>query len=61
MKSRWTDFLTSDGEKVWRKRDLEFELVIKTKNELLEKWNDGWKCLFDALDSVNEGNFETKV
>lgn len=36
MKSRWTDFLTSDGEKEWRKRDLEFESVIKTKNELLE-------------------------
>ena len=36
MKSRWTDFLTSDGEKEWRKRDLEFESVINTKAELLE-------------------------
>lgn len=61
MKSRWTDFLTTDGEKEWRKRDLEFEVVIKTKDELIEKWNDGWKCLFDALDSVNEDNFETKI
>ncbi len=61
MKSRWTDFLTSDGEKEWRKRDLEFESVIKTKEALLEKWTEGWKCLFDALDSINEENFETKV
>ncbi|WP_139855013.1 DUF1572 family protein [Aequorivita sinensis] len=61
MKSRWTDFLTSDGEKEWRNRDLEFESVIKTKDELLSKWNDGWKCLFDALNSVNRENFETEI
>lgn len=61
MKSRWTDFLTTDGEKEWRDRDLEFESIIKTKDEFLEKWNEGWKYLFDALDSVNEDNFETKV
>jgi hypothetical protein len=61
MKSRWTNFLTSDGEKEWRNRDLEFESVIKTKSDLIHKWNDGWKCLFDALDSITEDNFETKV
>ena len=61
MKSRWTDFLSSDGEKEWRNRDLEFESVIKTKSELLNKWYDGWECLFEALDSVYEENFETKV
>ena len=61
MTSRWTDFLTSDGEKEWRKRDLEFETVITTKKELLEKWNDGWQCLFDALDTVNHHNFETRI
>lgn len=61
MKSRWTDFLTSDGEKEWRNRDLEFESIINTKNDLIEKWNDGWKCLFYALDSVTEDNFETKI
>lgn len=61
MKSRWTDFLSSDGEKDWRNRDLEFESVIKTKNELLTKWKDGWKCLFDALESVNEENFDKKI
>ncbi|MCB0465811.1 MAG: DUF1572 family protein [Aequorivita sp.] len=61
MKSRWTDFLIADGEKEWRNRDLEFEAVIKSKEELLQKWNDGWNCLFEALDSVSEENFNTKV
>lgn len=61
MKSRWTDFLTSDGEKPWRERDMEFEQVILTKTALLEKWEDGWNCLFDALDSINEENLGTTV
>lgn len=61
MKSRWTDFLITDGEKEWRNRDLEFEPVLKSKDELLEKWNDGWFCLFEALNSINEDNFKTKV
>ena len=61
MKSRWTDFLTSDGEKTWRNRDLEFETVITSELELLEKWNEGWECLFKALDSINQDNFDTKV
>lgn len=61
MKSRWTDFLTSDGEKEWRNRDLEFESVIKTKEDLLTKWNEGWECLFDALNSISQKNFDTKV
>ena len=52
MLSRWTDFLTTDGEKEWRNRDSEFEDVIKTKQELLEKWEKGWKCLFDALSQI---------
>jgi len=61
MMSRWTDFLTSDGEKQWRTRDLEFEDVIRSRSELEEKWNEGWKCLFKALDSVDEENFGTQV
>tara|TARA_R110002153_G_scaffold238976_1_gene393410 strand:+ start:355 stop:912 length:558 start_codon:yes stop_codon:yes gene_type:complete len=61
MKSRWTDFLISDGEKKWRDRDLEFELALKSRSELLNKWNDGWGILFDALNSVNKENFETEV
>lgn len=61
MKSRWTEFLTTDGEKEWRNRDLEFEDIIKTKNELLEKWNEGWNCLFIALNAINETNFDQEI
>lgn len=61
MRSRWTDFLTSDGEKDWRNRDQEFEDVIKTKEELQSKWEEGWKCLFSALDEITEDNFDTTV
>ena len=61
MKSRWTDFLTADGEKEWRNRDQEFEPIIKSKEELLTKWKDGWICLFEALNSVNEDNFDTEI
>ncbi|MGD1892761.1 MAG: DUF1572 domain-containing protein [Cyclobacteriaceae bacterium] len=61
MLSRWTDFLTADGEKEWRNRDEEFEDRIKTKDDLLKKWNQGWDCLFQALDSVNADNFEQVV
>jgi Protein of unknown function (DUF1572) len=52
MLSRWTDFLTTDGEKEWRNRDGEFENTIKSKDELLEIWNKGWQCLFDAMYSL---------
>ncbi len=61
MKSRWTDFLISDGEKEWRNRDLEFEPIISSKEELLKKWNEAWECLFLALNSINKENFNTEV
>ncbi|MBW2962083.1 DUF1572 family protein [Mesonia aestuariivivens] len=61
MQSRWTDFLTTDGEKWWRNRDSEFEEVITTKKELLEKWEKGWTCLFSALNTITEENFDTKI
>lgn len=61
MRSRWTDFFTSDGEKEWRHRDQEFVEDIKSKEELLTKWEEGWNCLFAALDSVNEENFDTTI
>src|ERR1043165_8595434 len=54
MMSRWTDFLTSDGEKEWRKRDDEFEEIVNTREDLMKKWNEGWKCLFDTLNSLKE-------
>lgn len=52
MVSRWTDFLTADGEKEWRNRDSEFENTLQTETEVLEVWNKGWACLFAALDSL---------
>jgi hypothetical protein len=52
MLSRWTDFLTTDGEKEWRNRETEFDNDIATKEELLAKWNAGWTCFFAALDSL---------
>src|SRR5688500_15740527 len=52
MMSRWTHFLTEDGEKPWRERDAEFENVVKTKDELMKKWEEGWKCMFDTIDSL---------
>jgi Protein of unknown function (DUF1572) len=58
MLSRWTDFLTTDGEKPDRDREAEFDNDIKTRAELLQKWNEGWQCLFDAIDAVNAVNAE---
>lgn len=54
MLSRWTNFLTEDGEKAWRDRDNEFESVIKTKDELVQKWNAGWDFVFNTLNSLTE-------
>lgn len=56
MLSRWTDFLNTDGEKPWRKRDEEFEATIQSKAEFLEKWEEGWQVLFTALDAVTTEN-----
>lgn len=61
MLSRWTDFLNSDGEKSWRQRDHEFDDDIDTREELLSKWEEGWKCLFDALDSIDSSNYSQLV
>lgn len=56
MISRWTNFLTEDGEKEWRNRDSEFENDIKSKAEMLRIWEKGWIVLFDALSQINEEN-----
>ena len=54
MLSRWTDFLTTDGEKEWRDRDGEFENHIDTREVLMDRWERGWACLFAALDGISE-------
>ena len=61
MLSRWTDLLTSDGEKDWRKRDDEFDNTITTRNQLLHKWNEGWDCLFNALNSLSEADLDKTI
>lgn len=61
MLSRWTDFLTSDGEKEWRQRDAEFENGPVTREELLRIWNEGWNCLFAALDGLTENDLDKTV
>ena len=52
MLSRWTDFLTSDGEKQWRDRDAEFDVDYKNKADMMEAWDNGWTCLFKALEPL---------
>lgn len=54
MLSRWTNFLTEDGEKEWRQRDEEFEIHNFTKQQLLERWEKGWSCFLNTLDSLQE-------
>jgi hypothetical protein len=61
MLSRWTDFLTTDGEKEWRAREAEFDNDIQTREELIARWQAGWSCLFAALDSLTEDNWHTLV
>lgn len=53
MLSRFTDFLSSDGEKSWRKRDDEFVDDIRDKAHLMETWEKGWACLFGAIDGLS--------
>ena len=61
MLSRWTDFLTADGEKEWRKRDEEFENDIASREELLAKWQEGWQCLFNAINPLTETDLSKEI
>lgn len=61
MLSRWTNFLTEDGEKEWRKRDDEFEVHQFSKPQLIDKWNDGWKVCLDALQSLTEKDLSKNI
>ncbi|PWN60336.1 DUF1572 family protein [Chryseobacterium viscerum] len=61
MLSRWTNFLTEDGEKSWRNRDEEFVNTFKTKDEVLDYWERGWKCLFEALNQINDENIYSTI
>ncbi|HTU32217.1 MAG TPA: DUF1572 domain-containing protein [Candidatus Acidoferrum sp.] len=61
MRSRWTDFLTSDGEKPDRNRDSEFEGAPRTRAELIALWERGWKILFDALEAMTDADLTRTV
>lgn len=61
MLSRWTNFLTEDGEKEWRERDKEFEEPTMTKEDLIIKWDAGWDCLFSTLNSLSIEDLDKTV
>src|SRR5271163_5033368 len=61
MRSRWTDFPTSDGEKPDRHRDTEFESPAATRDQLTVQWEAGWKYVFDALASLSDADLGRKV
>ena len=61
MLSRWTDFLTTDGEKPWRQRDAEFEHATMSSEEMMRLWDEGWQCVFLALNSLTEQDLDKTV
>ena len=61
MRSRWTGFLTTDGEKPDRRRDVEFIDPPPTRRDLLEAWEDGWKRLFETLESLSEEDLKRTI
>ena len=58
MLSRWTDFLTTDGEKPSRNRDAEFDTSATSRAAMMQEWHAGWECLFDALASITDDDLE---
>lgn len=61
MRSRWTDFLTSDGEKPDRHRDSEFEAAPATRAEVLRMWEAGWECVFRALEELADADLSRRI
>ena len=61
MRSRWTDFLTTDGEKPNRNRDSEFEAPPQTRAALMKLWSEGWECVFRALEPLSEKDMSRTV
>ena len=62
LRSRWTDFLTTDGEKPWRERDREFVVEAgDTKESLLRRWEEGWRCVFRAMEALQPEDLERTV
>lgn len=61
MLSRWTNFLTEDGEKEWRQRDDEFETHSYSGEKLLQLWEEGWQCVFTALESLSNNDLAKTI
>lgn len=61
MLSRFTEFLTADGEKPWRNRDAEFTNPFNNKEELINRWNEGWACLLKTLEHLTDADLERVV
>lgn len=61
MRSRWTDFLTTDGEKPWRNRDAEFEPSGASRDARTRDWESGWQTLFAALDALTDADLDRPV
>jgi hypothetical protein len=61
MRSRWTDFLTTDGEKPWRAREAEFDDHPRPRATVLAEWEAGWQCLFAALDGLAEADLARTI
>jgi len=61
LRSRWTDFLTSDGEKDFRNRDAEFEMIGDTRESLMKFWEEGWKILFENIEPLTVEDFSKTV
>lgn len=61
MRSRFTDFLTTDGEKPGRDRDAEFEDPPASREELMALWDEGWRCVFTALEPLTEEDLQRSI
>lgn len=61
MRSRWTDFLTTDGEKPWREREAEFEDGIYSREEMMAMWEEGWACLFQAINTLDDSQLDAMI
>lgn len=61
MMSRWSNFLTEDGEKPWRKRDAEFEVMDVTKADLLDFWRTGWQTMYNTLEHLKQEDFNQQI
>jgi uncharacterized damage-inducible protein DinB len=61
LRSRWTDFLTTDGEKPWRNRDDEFVDAFQSRDEIMQTWEAGWAAIFTTLDSLHADDLDREV